>query len=118
MTVKNDLPFYKCPRYSKCSANNCPLHPVYPHILVCPEDGEQKCKVAKNIRIRISSESPGKLKYGGLTSREYTAKQKWESMTPEEQAVRKSRMANVRSHIADKNTNIETPNNLTAFLTD
>lgn len=103
MAKKNDLPFYKCPRYAKCSVNNCPLRPVYPHMLVCPEDKEQKCGVAKSIRVKISAEFPGMLKMGGLTTREYAARQKWESLSPDEQAARKNKMAKVRSHIAIKN---------------
>ncbi|MDR7667192.1 hypothetical protein RG963_15690 [Methanosarcina sp. Z-7115] len=89
--------------------NNCPLHPVYPHILVCPEDKEQKCGVAKTIRVRISAEFPGMLKMGGLTTREYAAKKKWDNMTPAEQAARKNKMAFVRSHIEAKDMDRELP---------
>ena len=68
-----------------------------------PEDKEQKCGVAKSIRVKISAEFPGMLKMGGLTTREYAARQKWESLSPDEQAARKNKMAKVRSHIAIKN---------------
>lgn len=112
MATKNDLPLYKCPRYSKCSVNNCPLHPVYPHILVCPEDKELKCGVAKSIRVRISAEFPGMLKMGGLTTREHAAKQKWDSLSPDEQAIRKNKMVNVRSHIAAGKQDTELPQQL------
>lgn len=67
----------------------CPRHPDYPDLLVDYEDKEKKCGVAKSIRLGVSSEFPGVLKLEGLTLREYTAKKKWGSMTPDEQNVRK-----------------------------
>lgn len=39
---KAALPFYDCPRYNKCSVNNCPLHPAYPNLPTDEGDSEQK----------------------------------------------------------------------------
>ncbi|HWQ49882.1 MAG TPA: hypothetical protein VN414_13265 [Methanosarcina sp.] len=39
--MPHDEPFYKCPRYSKCSINNCPLFPGYTH----ENDVEKVCRL-------------------------------------------------------------------------
>lgn len=109
MGVKKDLPFYQCPRYAKCSLNNCPLHPGYPNLIADPEDVEQKCGISKNVRTRIAAEFPAVLKFEGLTSKEFTAKRVWESLSLEEQEARKNKMASVRASITAKNSNIEIP---------
>lgn len=88
MTSRNDIPFFKCPRYSKCFVNNCPLHPAYPDLLIDEGYREQKCTMEKQVRIRIASEFPGVLKFGGLTPREFAAQKKWDELPPEEKERR------------------------------
>lgn len=91
MSLKNDLPLYKCPRYSKCSVNNCPLHPAYPDLPVDEGDTEQKCNMEKNVRLRISAEFPGVLKFDGMTPREFTGAKKWAELPPEEKERRQEK---------------------------
>lgn len=109
---KEDLPFYRCPRYAKCAVNNCPLHPGYPNLVVDPEDAEQRCGISKNVRTRIAAEFPAVLKFEGRTSKEFTAKTVWESLSLEEQEARKNKMASVRASIVAKNSSIEIPQSL------
>ena len=67
----------ECPRWERCSVNNCPLDP-HP---VNYSDNETRCTVAKSIRIRISEKFPGELEHGGLTRAEWAGKQIWEKKT-------------------------------------
>lgn len=84
-----NTPYRECPRFHKCSVNNCPLHPSYPNLPVDPEDKEQKCTMEKQVRFKIGSNYPEVLKWKGLTSREWAGKQKFDSMTPgEKEAIR------------------------------
>lgn len=91
MASIKDEPFNECPRYSKCNVNNCPLCTGYPDMYVDPEDKEQKCNLAKSIRVRIAANYPGMLQYAGMTPREYQARKRWESLSPEEQEAIKER---------------------------
>lgn len=63
-----------CPRWPHCSVNNCPLDLGYPDLYVDAEDRQQKCTIAKAIRLRIAAKFPGVLVKGGLNVREYAAK--------------------------------------------
>lgn len=91
-------PFYDCPRYQKCSVNNCPLHPQYPDLTIDPEDHEQKCTLAKSVRIRVAEKYPGVLKLEGLTPREFNGRNKWNALSTEEQElIRKRQSAIARS---------------------
>ena len=84
-----------CVRFLKCSVNNCPLHPEYPDLFIFKDDPERKCTLAKTIRIRIASEHPQiKLKYKGLTSREYNAKKRWDNLPETEKEAMRQRAKN------------------------
>lgn len=102
MTKKTDLPFYLCPRYDRCSVNNCPLHPKYPDLYIDEADAEKVCRLGKNRRMLIASQFPGILKYGGLTPRELKAQARWAAMSPEEKAakIEKSKAALIAYHQA------------------
>jgi hypothetical protein len=73
----------ECPRFQRCSVNNCPLTPEYPNWPVSPLDPERKCGLAKSKRIAIAAKYPGTLRYEGMTRNEFNAKKRWESMDPE-----------------------------------
>jgi len=92
-----DLPFYQCPRYSSCNVNSCPLHPQYPNMPIDPEDPEKRCTIAKSIRVRISAQFPGMLRYDGLSPREFSAKERWNSLSPEEQEERRNNAKTLRA---------------------
>ena len=62
----NPNPARQCPRFDRCSVNNCPLDP-HP---VNPADQQTKCTLAKSIRQRIAAKYPGQLANDGLTARE------------------------------------------------
>lgn len=106
MPKQTDLPFYNCSRYDKCNVNNCPLHPEYPSLYTDENDIETKCGMAKSIRRRIAAAFPGMLKFEGLTTREFEGRERWNSLTPEEQQQRRDHILKVR---AIKNTPIELP---------
>jgi len=99
VTTKNSLPFYRCPRYNRCSVNNCPLHPIYPDLQTDEEDVEKKCGVAKSIRIRIAGEFTGVLKFNGLTAGEYKAKQRYENMSDENKTKMKESLSKINSKL-------------------
>ena len=58
-----------CPRFERCSVNNCPLHPKYPDMDTCPQDSEKRCTLGKKKRLLIASDSG--LKFKGMTTREW-----------------------------------------------
>lgn len=95
MPEKNDLPFYECSRYARCSVNNCPLHPDYPNLAVDSEDAEKKCQMKKTIRIKIAEKFPGILTYGGRTQREFTGMKTWDNMSDEKKEICKSQVKNL-----------------------
>jgi hypothetical protein len=76
--------FRKCTRFKTCSTNNCPLHPDYPELYTDGDDPEPRCTLPKSYRLKVAENFAGVLKFGGLTSREYAAKMKWDNMTDEE----------------------------------
>jgi len=80
-------PYTECPRFLKCSVNNCPLHPTYPNLPIDPEDREQKCTIEKQVRFKIGSKYLNVLKYRGLTVKEWAGKQRFESL-PEQDKER------------------------------
>jgi hypothetical protein len=67
----------QCPRFSGCSVPICPLD--YYQDLKVKEPGDDKCGVAKSIRIRIGKDTG--LLYNGLTKKEFIGKQQWEQKT-------------------------------------
>ena len=69
-----------CPRFDRCSVNNCPLDPVFPNLPVLPGDKEKVCPMEKGVRARIGAQFPELLKMGGLTQREWLAKQRYERL--------------------------------------
>jgi hypothetical protein len=73
----------ECPRWERCSVNNCPLTVEYPDWAVAELDSEKKCTLGKNRRVAIGSKY-SELKMGGLTPREFAAKKRMENMSPEE----------------------------------
>lgn len=82
-------PYRECPRFDKCSVNNCPLGEAYPANVVDEGDKEQKCTLEKQVRFRIGSKYPDILKYQGLTIREWTGRQNFDKLTePEKEAIR------------------------------
>ncbi|MGE4495826.1 MAG: hypothetical protein AB7D09_13490 [Methanosarcina sp.] len=88
--VREKLPYELCNRYSECSVNNCPLDSVYPDRYTDLLDVEKRCGYAKSYRVQISEKFPGILKYGGMTVREYSYKQRWANLSPEEKERRVS----------------------------
>lgn len=75
-------PYRECPRFSKCSVNNCPLHPSYPNLYKEPSDPEPRCTLPKSYRLRVGQQYGDLLSRGGLTVREFTAQRTWENMDP------------------------------------
>jgi len=69
-----------CPRFNECSINKCPLHKDYSRLLNFARDPskihKEKC-TDKRIRKEIGK-SFG-LKFGGMTSREYSGTNLWAS---------------------------------------
>ncbi len=82
-------PYHECPRFNRCSVNNCPLSFNYP-FLVNYEDRDLRCTLEKPVRVRIGSKYP-KLKYQGMTAKEYSATKIYESLSVE----KKERLARI-----------------------
>lgn len=92
--------FESCPRYLKCSVNNCPLDTEYPNGYIEAYDEEQKCSLAKSYRMLVAAQRPGFLRYEGMTSREHSSWTRWNSLSPAEQAARREKLAIARSKIS------------------
>lgn len=75
----------ECPRFAFCSANDCPLSIVKYESL--PNDHTPKCTLAKSIRHKLGVK--WNLPNQGLTSRELSAKNRWDSLSPEEQEAKR-----------------------------
>lgn len=70
----------QCPRFGSCSVNKCPLDP---DINLRNElKGEKKCDMAKSVRLRIGKEF--NLEKLGLTDREWSARKRYENLSPED----------------------------------
>jgi hypothetical protein len=82
-------PYHECPRFNRCNVNNCPLSFNYP-LFVDYEDRDPKCTLEKPVRVRIGSKYP-KLKYQGMTAKEYSGTKRYESLSVEE----KERLAEI-----------------------
>lgn len=82
-------PYNECPRFQKCSVNNCPLHPSYPNLPIA-DDKEKKCTMEKQVRLRIGSKYP-ELKYQGLTVKEWTGKTRFESLSDSDKELVRER---------------------------
>jgi len=95
----NTKPYRECPRFDKCNSNQCPLDTSYPNMYVDEEDREQKCTMEKNVRIRISANYPGILKFGGLKQREFTAKQNYDKLTDIQKEEQRIRLKELRDKI-------------------
>ena len=78
----------KCPRFSHCSINICPLD-LLQNIRTKLED-EPTCDLPKSRRTRIGKGTP--LKYQGLTKSEWAWKKKWDNKTDDEKKKIKDRL--------------------------
>ena len=78
------MPNECCPNFERCSVNNCPLHADYPRLSSSPFDPETKCRAQMGTRLRIADQFPGLLKYDGLSTKEFSKKQRRDSRTPEQ----------------------------------
>jgi len=95
-----------CPRFDRCSVNRCFLHPDYKKLKTLPDDKEQKCKVAKNIRKEIGTYF--NLANKGLSEREFSGLQKWERLTPEQKEAikQKARKSSLIVRLSEKGYSI------------
>lgn len=85
-------PFEACPRYSKCSVNNCPLSTKYPEEFIHSEDSAKKCTLPKSYRLKVAAQFPGVLPFGGLIPREAASKKTWDNLTPEQKDANEARL--------------------------
>ena len=79
-----------CSRFMRCCVNNCPLDTGYPGLSTSSLDTQIKCRLGKVARLKITAKYPemaARLKFGGLTPREFSAKQRNESLSEEQKAV-------------------------------
>lgn len=89
-------PYMECTRYQRCSVNHCPLDPDQDTRQSHPGDKQQKCTLAKTIRVRIGSKYPDSLTLGGLTPREHQSKLRWSKLTAaQKQAITDKGRANI-----------------------
>lgn len=85
-------PCEECPRFNRCSVNNCPLHSRYPNLSISEDDEERKCTLGKSKRLQIAGKYPSVLEYGGLLKREWSWVQRPESKkkTPSTEALKRA----------------------------
>lgn len=93
--MKNSEPFFQCPRYKKCSVNNCPLNTSYPEGFVHGDDAEKQCTLSKAKRVAIAAKFPNVLKFGGMKQREFTAQKKWDNLSDEEKLQIQTRLKKI-----------------------
>lgn len=89
-------PNRECPRFERCSVNNCPLTVKYPDWYICPDDVERRCTLGKARRVLIASKHHGVLKHEGKTLGEKRAERAWSARSSEErekivESLKKSR---------------------------
>ena len=82
-----------CPRYIKCSVNNCPLSTNYPNWETNINDPERKCKLPKVKRIELAKGSS--LKYEGMTQNEYNGKIRWDNRPESEKEMIRQRASKI-----------------------
>jgi hypothetical protein len=78
MTKSIIEPERECPRWEKCSVNQCPLDAMARERH--PLDKEQKCPMEKQVRQRIGAKYPELLPMGGLNGREWHALKRFEAL--------------------------------------
>ncbi len=84
-------PYHECPRFMRCSVNNCPLHPSFPELYIDPNDFQVRCNLEKEVRFRIGSKYPGILKYQGLTPQEWAGKKRFEGLPDQDKEIVRER---------------------------
>lgn len=84
-------PYHECPRFIKCSVNNCPLHPAFPELYIDPDDLQVKCTLEKEVRFKIGSKYPDILKYQGLTHQEFAGKKRFEGLSDQGKEIVRER---------------------------
>ncbi len=81
--VMIDSPFTECLKFKTCSINNCPLHPSYPDLPMCPEDPAKKCMLSKAKRVTIGDRHQGVLRFDGMTKAEFGRTRSWAQRSAE-----------------------------------
>lgn len=84
--VEYDQPYGMCPVFYRCEVNDCPLSTEYGTQKPNGGDFEFECTLTKKIRMQIASHFGG-LKYGGLTRKEYVAREQWLSKSVENKKI-------------------------------
>lgn len=100
-------PHYECPRFIRCSVNNCPLHPSFPELYIDPDDIQVKCKLEKEVRFKIGSKYPDILKYQGLTPQEWAGKKRFESLTDQDKEIVRERARRVILSACEKDVHLD-----------
>ena len=99
----------RCPQFYICSANYCPLDPLYEQR--GPRDEEHQCRARKSTRLGIVAEAAAegvemKLPYGGLTHTEHTNEQRSMKAKAHRQALspdeKRKQLSNLQPYGAKK----------------
>jgi len=90
-------PYRECPSFGKCSANICPLDPEQ-HLRTYVK-GEDVCHAEKPTRMRIGAKYPILLRRGGLTQREFQARERENALTPLQKELRLQRLTKARKSL-------------------
>jgi len=77
-----------CPRFQSCCVPICPLDPLQDRRTYLK--GEPKCALPKATRIRLAAGTD--LPRKGMTKKEWSATQSWESMSEDEKLSRKANL--------------------------
>lgn len=91
------MPYHECNSFEKCSCNVCPLDPLINEKESFPE--EEKCRAEKPGRQKIALKYPNLLPYQGLTQKQFQAKKRWESLSPQLRELRLQGLVKARKSL-------------------
>ena len=84
-----------CPRFLRCSVNACPLHTDYQDTLQAhPNDPQRVCRLSKARRLGAAARYPelaARLRFKGLSPREYHAAERMKRLSEDEREALRER---------------------------
>jgi hypothetical protein len=109
-----NYPYHECPRFMRCSVNNCPLHHSFPELYIDLDDFKIKCTLEKEVRFRIGSKYPDILKYQGLTPHEFAGKKRFEGLPDQDKEIvrvraRRSILSACETHVPQEGVRLPAP---------
>ncbi len=67
------------------------MHPSFPELYIDDDDFQVKCKLEKEVRLRIGSKYPDILKFQGLTPKEWAGRKRFEGLPDQDKEIVRER---------------------------